>query len=88
MTAAKQANPEAMEKVIEQYIQQLDLSGCTTRDFKQEYRSTEASLRENFLILADTLDTDPSLKPYLVVTLKALSQMSVNLGSIVKENVK
>lgn len=87
-TAAKQGNPDNLKKVTKELIKEMDLSSVTTRDFKQEYRSIEATLRENFRILAETVDTDQSLKPYLIVALKALSQISADFSCITKENVK
>lgn len=87
-TAAKEGNPETLKKVTKELIKEMDLSSVSTRDFKQEYRAIEARLRENFITLANTVDTDQSLKAYLVVTLKALSQIGADLGCITEENVK
>jgi len=87
-TAAKEGNLDNLKRVTEELIKDMDLSSVTTRDFKQEYRSIESVLRRDFCILADTVDADQSLKPYLVVCLKALSQISADFGRITPENVK
>ena len=87
-TAAKEGKPDNLKKVTKELIKDMDLSSVTMRDFKQEYRLIESELRQNFCILADTVDYDQSLKPYLVVCLKALSQINADFKCITQENVK
>jgi hypothetical protein len=79
---ATKRDPEDLRKITEHFSKMMDLSNLGTRDFKQEYRSVEAAFRIKFYELADTLEYDPSLGPYLVVVLKSLTQITSDLGSI------
>jgi hypothetical protein len=79
---ATKREPEDLKKIAEHFKQIVDLDLVTAREFKQEYRAVEAALREKYNDLADTLEYDPSLKPYLVVILKSLTQITSDLGTI------
>lgn len=80
--------PNGLKRYVERLDSSVDFSGIPCDGFGDAFEECSDTLRINFYQMLEISRTDPSIKPYLAVTCKALDKLGDDFACLLKDNIK